>query len=489
MGRSRLGRKRNSKGLKIALWVLVAIEAVLTILLLMTVLNKNMFPITYIAIFLGVIAGIIVLDFIAMRRKWSSIVMVIISIVVSLGLGYLVNFTGAATNTLNKITGDNQNVSTIQVAVLKSENINSVEELAGKHLAYSSNLGDEVYKSAKADIDGKASDIQYSKVNGITTLADTLTNKEADAIIINESYLDVLKEIDGYKKFGDTIKIIYSAEVKTNIASEDNKPVIPKDNEVFTVYISGIDTYGSTLKTSRSDVNIIAVVNMRTKHVLLVNTPRDYYVTHPYSNGVKDKLTHAGLYGVENSMGALANIYGIDINYYLRMNFTGFQKIIDSIGGIDVTSDYSFTSSLNRNYSYTAGVNHLNGEAALYFARERYSFSEGDRQRGKDQMAIITATIQKLTSSKEILLNYQNIFGELSDSFQTSVPQETLYKLINNQISGGGGWKIDNTSVTGSGASMTTYSIPSANAYVMIPDEASVSAAKEKIQSVLNEGN
>ena len=487
MGRSRLSRRSNSKGLKITLWILIAVEAVLTGFLLNTIIGKNMLPIKYTAIFIGVIAGIIVLDLIAMKKKWSSIVMIIVSVIVSLGLAYLVNFTGAATSTLNKITGNNQNVSTIQVAVLKTSNTDNIEGLAGRSISYSSTLSNETYISARTDIDKKASGIKYSKVNGITSLADALTNKEVDAVIINESYLDVLKEIDGYKDFSSKIKVIYSIDVKSSISNSDNKAVVPKDNEIFTVYISGIDTYGSTLKTSRSDVNILAVVNMKSKHILLVNTPRDYYVTHPASDGVKDKLTHAGLYGVENSMGALANVYGIDVNYYLRMNFTGFQKIIDSIGGIDVESEYAFTSSLNPVYSYTAGINHLNGEGALFFARERYSFQEGDRQRGKDQMAIITATIRKLTSSSEILLNYQNIFNELSDSFQTSMPQEVLYKLINNQLANNSGWKVENISVTGSGASMTTYSMPSANAYVMIPDEASVDTAKQKIHSVLNE--
>ena len=187
-------------------------------------------------------------------------------------------------------------------------------------------------------------------------------------------------------------------------------------------------------------------------------------------------------------MGTLSMIYDTDINYFLRMNFSGFERIVDTIGGIDVDSDYEFTSTLNEKYHYNEGMNHLNGEAALFFARERHAFLEGDNQRGKDHMAIITAVVKKLTSSPELLTNYQNIFGSLSDAFQTSMPESLIYKLVNMQIDDPSEWKIESFSVEGEGEMNTTFSAPNSYLYVTIPDEDSVEEAKEKIQAILHEG-
>ena len=295
-----------------------------------------------------------------------------------------------------------------------------------------------------------------------------------------------LTDMDEYKNFKNDIRIIYSIDVEHDLANTGSSP--QSNVDVFTLYISGIDTFGSSMKTSRSDTNVLAFVNMKTKHMLLVNTPRDYYVPLPNSDGEPDKLTHAALYGVDNSMGTLSMIYDTDINYFLRMNFSGFERIVDTIGGIDVDSDYEFTSTLNEKYHYNEGMNHLNGEAALFFARERHAFLEGDNQRGKDHMAIITAVVKKLTSSPELLTNYQNIFGSLSDAFQTSMPESLIYKLVNMQIDDPSEWKIESFSVEGEGEMNTTFSAPNSYLYVTIPDEDSVEEAKEKIQAILHEG-
>ena len=293
----------------------------------------------------------------------------------------------------------------------------------------------------------------------------------------------MLDEVEGYETFADEIRYIDEFNIETDVSTDPNAV---KNTDVFTVYISGIDTYGDTLTTSRSDVNILAVVNTKTKHMQLINTPRDYYVHIPVSGDAKDKLTHAGLYGVQTSMGAIKELYNRNVDYYLRMNFTGFEQIIDSIGGIDVESDEEFTVT-GGGYTFNKGMNHMSGIEALAFARERKAFASGDNQRGQDQMKVITATIQKLTSSREVLLNYNKIFNELEGSFQTSVPQEALYKIVNRQLADSSGWKVDSYAVSGQGSMARTFSMPNTDLYVMLPDESMIAEAQTKIDAVLNE--
>ena len=251
---------------------------------------------------------------------------------------------------------------------------------------------------------------------------------------------------------------------------------------VFSMYLSGIDTRGGVLAKSRSDVNILATVNVDTRQVLLVSTPRDYYVPLPISNGQPDKLTHAGIYGVDVSMGALEMLYGIDIDYYFRVNFSGFEKIIDALGGITVNSEKSFTTHDGQFY-FNKGENRIGGAAALGFVRERQAFSDGDRQRGKNQMEVIRAVIDK-AMSPAILTGFTELMESVSGNFETSMPYDLIAELVRDQLENGGSWNIVSTSVSGSDSSGYTYS--AGNAYVMVPDQATVDAAIAKINQVKN---
>ena len=261
-----------------------------------------------------------------------------------------------------------------------------------------------------------------------------------------------------------------------------NQEMLEVPEGTFVVYISGVDTWGTPKAKSRSDVNILAVVNTNTKQILLVSTPRDYYVPLSVSGGVKDKLTHAGIYGVESSMETLEMLYGVDIQYYMKLNFTGFVGIVDALGGIDVYSDSTFT--VGDAFSFTEGVNHMSGIEALAFARERYSFASGDRARGTHQMAVIRAVLDKATSSA-ILYNYADVMNSVSGCFTTNMSQEKIASLVRMQLNDMAQWSITSISVDGTGASKTTYTVPGKTAYVMIPDEATVQTAKDKIAAVL----
>ena len=258
--------------------------------------------------------------------------------------------------------------------------------------------------------------------------------------------------------------------------------------EPFVVYLSGVDNRGELTEKARSDVNILAVVNPSTKQVALINTPRDYYVDLAGTNS-KDKLTHAGLYGVETSMATLGNLYGVNVDQYLRINFAGFISIIDAVGGVDVYSDQAFTSVGSPGYydptTFAEGWNHLDGKSALAFARERHAFASGDIQRGINQMKVIDAMMNKI-KSPTVLMSFSKLMDAVSDCFVTSLSQEQISALVRMQLASLSDWDIQSYTVTGTGGkSSQCYSAKGQSLYVMKPDENSVSQAKELIASVL----
>ena len=258
--------------------------------------------------------------------------------------------------------------------------------------------------------------------------------------------------------------------------------------EPFVIYLSGVDTRGELTENARSDVNILAAVNPVTKQVALVNTPRDYYVDLAGTSS-KDKLTHAGLYGVETSMETLGNLYGVNVDQYIRINFAGFISIIDALGGVDVYSDQAFTSVGSPGYydptTFVEGWNHLDGKSALAFARERHAFASGDIQRGINQMKVIDAMLNKI-KSPALLMGFSKIMDAASDCFVTSFSQDQISALVRMQLSDFAEWDIESYTVTGTSSSSTKcYSAKGQKLYVMKPDDASVSKAKEMIASVL----
>lgn len=333
--------------------------------------------------------------------------------------------------------------------------------------------------------------------DGLSQLIDGLFDTQVDAIIMNSAYLDLLSDMEGYETAADQLREVQVQKVEREVVVEPEE--IPEDRLVgtvtqtdtaveeadtqdgmiFTVYISGIDNRGALIAKSRSDVNIIAAVNTATRQIALISTPRDFYVPLSISNGVRDKLTHAGIYGVNVSMDTLAMLYNVNVDYYFRVNFGGFKDIIDALGGVNVYSEYSFSTG---DYSFTQGDNYVTGDAALAFVRERYAFASGDRQRGKNQMAMIKAVIDKALSP-ELLISYNSLMDALSGSFETSVPYDTISSIVRDQLDQGGSWNVVSYSADGYGDSQIPYSM-SQYAYVMVPYQDTVDTAKSLIAQV-----
>ena len=323
-------------------------------------------------------------------------------------------------------------------------------------------------------------------------MADALYDDEVQALILNEGYIPLLTEQENYRDFSDRTKIIYEYVTEHEITAI--KPTGSITKQPFVVYCSGSDERDSDINAkTRSDVNILAVVNPKTRQILLINTPRDYYLPLAF-NGEMDKLTHTGLYGIQESMAVLDNLYGTKTSYYGRVNFWGLIDIVDALGGIDVYSDYSFETSAGdvagygyRTYSYTEGWNHLDGLEALMFARERYSFSDGDNQRGRNQMKVVQAIIEK-AASPSVLANYQDLLKALSENFVTNISYDQITSLVQMMQKEGFSWNIQAMSAReGSGDTYQyCYSAPGDPLYAMPPDYEYINTIKSVVDQVMN---
>lgn len=326
-------------------------------------------------------------------------------------------------------------------------------------------------------------------------LYPALMNGQVDAIIMNSSYLDLIDDLtmeaDEYR-FSDEIRIIETLEFETEVEASAVGPQVSEDFDItkdpFIAYISGIDTYGDITTRSRSDVNILMIVNPATRQILLVTTPRDGYVVIPgISGSQKDKLTHAGIYGINKSIETINSIYDININYYARVNFNSVINIVDALGGVDVYSKYDFTSggNLGQQFHYSQGYNHLDGKQALAFSRERYSFGEGDNQRGKNQLEVIKGIVNKCTTPA-ILTGFSSIMEEISDQVQTSLPADSIYSLVKMQLEDPRGWEMFSYAVTATGSREYCYSYTGKSLYVANLSDASIAQAKSLMEAVMN---
>ena len=483
-------RRRND-------WIPGAVITIIVIMLSVVFMGllamTKMVPTIYmliIGIVLAVIAAIIWLLVWHTRytgRFIGGTVLAVIMIAILAFGGFYINKTRSA---ISNISGETTEVTQMAVYVKNDDAADSVEATAGYIYGILSSLDRENTDGAVAHLNSQfGTEVQTKEYAGLTELADGILNGEVNAMLLNSGYLSVYEDMDGYTDFSTKIKEVGTVDVESTIQSaEESTPVEPittsNGGKIYTIYLSGIDTRGEMTAKSRSDVNIIATVNTDTHEILLVSTPRDYFVPLSISGGAPDKLTHAGIYGIDVCMDTLGMLYDIDINYYFRINFGGFVKVIDALGGITVNSDYDFDSKNILGYHFNKGENYVNGEQALIFARERYAFQEGDRQRGKNQMEVIRGVVKKALSP-EILTSYSSILSSLDGCFGTNITYEEIAQILQQQLTNGGDWTIVSYSVNGTGATEKPYSM-SQKAYVMVPDYNTVDKAKSLMEKVRN---
>ena len=478
--------------------VLFCAEMAFIVLLLYT----KLISVKYIGVISAVLLVFLLLVYLLVRKarkKIRFIIGVVLSVLILAVLGTGSLYIYKTVSALDTITGVNKDVTKINVYVKEDDPAQKLADASGYTFGILSELDrDNTDQALQQMYYELGSDVQTNEYSGLSELADSLNNGTTGAIILNQAYLDVLDEMDNYSSFSSQLREIASLQVETVVqrktpqvteatgstteTSDNSSADAAVTDEVYTIYVSGIDTRGEMTASSRSDVNIILTVNTRTKQILMISTPRDYFVPLSISNGVPDKLTHAGIYGVNVSMDTLNMLYDININYYFRLNFAGFEKIIDALGGITVNSDYEFDSQNTKGYHFNKGENHLNGEQALVFTRERYAFKEGDRQRGRDQMAVIQGVVDKATQPA-FLKNYLSVMDSLDGCFETNVPYDIIASLVRRQLDEGGSWQVLSYSADGTGDTQKPYSM-SQKAYVMIPNQTTVDKAKTLMKKV-----
>ena len=426
------------------------------------------------------------------RNKVGKLICGVLAVVLSGVMIYGTVAAGAVQDALSKISGIMIEKQVTAVIVMKEDDATELGDTKGYRFGVLSNRDQANTQQILSAMKEGMGEIKTAEYETPAAMADALYDDEVQAIILNEGYIPLLTEQENYKDFSDRTRILYEYVTEHEIT-----PVKPSGNitkNPFMVYCSGSDERDSDINAkSRSDVNILAVVNPKSRQILLINTPRDYYLPLAF-NGEMDKLTHAGLYGVQETMAVLDNLYGTETAYYGRINFWGLIDIVDALGGIDVYSDYAFTTGAgdvagyaDRTYKYEEGWNHMNGIEALTFSRERYAFSDGDNQRGKNQMKVIQAIIEKATSPS-VLANYQDLLKALSDNFITNISYDQISDLVKMMQKDGFSWNIQSVSAReGYGDNMQPcYSSYGQMLYVMPPDYDYINTIRGVITQVMN---
>ena len=475
------------------LFLLLAACLALYIRLMATGMLSNLYLIILMMVLIVLNAVSVIVQLPLRRNKAGKLIMGIVSLLLSGAMLYGVVAVNSVQSALSKIVGKMTETEITEVRVMNDNPATSMGDTKGYTFGYIADADTKNTQSILDEISKSFGTIKSKGYDSMTALADALYDDEVDAILINQGYVDLLTEKDGYTDFRDQTRVLY-----TYTTTHEVDPIVPNTSitkEPFVVYCSGIDARVDDISAkSRSDVNILAVVNPTTKQILLVNTPRDYYL--PLArNGELDKLTHAGLYGIDESMKVLGNLYGVQADYYVRVNFAGLVKIVDALGGVDIESDANFTcvpmetpdgngDYTYQKYSFTKGINHVNGSQALAFARERKAFADGDNRRGQHQMTVIKAILNKACSSA-VLTKYQELLKAASDAFITNMPYADISSLVQMQLGDMADWNITTYAVSGEGSTEYCYALGD-KAWVMIKDSSKVNTAKNMIQQVIN---
>lgn len=481
--RNRRESKNPKSVLTIVNSVLLVLYGVLSLYTLYTMYSYNFLAFRYVnvlltVVLLAVLVGSLVLLLLSRAPKTTTTLLALFSVVTC---AILFAFRSAINlgESLNKSTFYSE--VEMSVVVPKDSSITSIDQVTTVDAPTSSDSDNITALIDKVKSD-KGVSLKTTEVDSYQKAYTNLMSGSSQAMILNSAYSSLLELQD--KDFSSNLKTLYTYKVKKATKSTATST----DKDRFNIYVSGIDTYGSISTVSRSDVNIIMTVNLKTHKILLTTTPRDSYVQIPDGgNNQYDKLTHAGIYGVDTSRKTLENLYGITIDYYVRLNFTSFLKLIDAIGGITVYNDQAFTSYTNKNYSFEVGNVTLDSAGALAFVRERYSLENGDNDRGKNQEKVISAIVNKLVSLNS-LTKLSTIVSNLQDSIQTNMPLSDIMEIANSQLSSNDKFTVTSQGVTGTGSTgeLTSYAMPSASLYMMQLNQDSIDKAKVAINATLN---
>lgn len=476
-----MAKKKNKKVLNIVSIIIGIISLILMLVFSYAIYKLNMIPgkfliPVYILIFI-IYTGLLLTVFLPKVKSKIKVISIVVLVLFGVIFGFADKYIFTTLNFMDILDRDILQKERYDVYVLENSSYNKLEDLKGKKVGlYQSSNSEKAGSELKNKVNFEI--IEYTDVE---KMFESLNNDEINAIIISSSVKNLLDT--ELNDINVKIKSIYN--FKISIEKNDIVKVVNVTNTPFNVYIAGGDGYGSIDYTFNTDVNMVATINPTTRKILLTSIPRDYYVNLVGQGpNAYDKLTHAGYYGIEESVKTVENLLDTDINYYVKINFSTIEGIVDAIGGVDVYSEYEFTAS-DGTYSYVKGYQHLDGKKALRFARERKSFATGDVQRVKNQQKVVEAMINKITSSTALISSYDRILDSVSENLDTNMPSKDISRLVKMQLNDMRGWTIESQNAVGTGQMGPTYTFPTLNLYTMLPDKDSVNSLKLKINEYL----
>lgn len=397
----------------------------------------------------------------------------IVTILMIVGYSCGIYYLNKTTHFMNNLNTIKKEITSYYIIVMKDSKYDEISDLYGKNLTYYEGTSQEVLSKIRLELN-------YSTVKNIDSLKDRLYTAKTDSILVSDLIKEDIEE--KYTDFSERTRVLKTIDITKDV--EDITKKVSIKNTSFNVLISGMDSYGTINKTTRNDVNMIATVNPNTNKVLLTSIPRDYYVQLHGKTGYKDKLTHAGIYGINTVVQTIEDLFGIDINYYVRVNFTTVESLVNTIGPIEIYSDKAMSLD---GCKYVVGTNTVNGKCALRFARERHSYVEGDNHRIKNQQEVIKGIFNKLSKSAMVVTDYTSILDSLDGKFATNMDMKDITAFIKYELEDITKYEILDTQVTGTGSMELTYSYPHQKLYVMFPNEQSVESAKEYINKISDE--
>lgn len=469
---------------------------VATMYLLFNIIKLNVLP-TKLLFLMTIVFVLLDLIFIlllcfATKGIVSKIICIIFALAISLGSclgGYYMSKTGGLLSSMTNVAKHSKN--TVSIVVKESSDMKKKTDLAGRSVGTLANINTTGSKKILKELTNSGISMEQKEFGSMTEMLESFYNGEVDSIVISESSRSQITDIDAYKDFDNNTRVVYQTSYKVENTDKANA-VSNVTSTPFNVLISGSDTRGGFDENGRSDVIMVATVNPKTGTVLLTSVPRDFYVTTACDagdgcqEGALDKITHTGIHGTNTTKRTVEKLLGIEINYTFKVGFDTVTDLVDAIGGIDVTvaPGYAVDSFLMiPSFSVHEGVNHLNGQQALAYSRERYAYTEGDRQRTKNQQQVLMAIVDKITSPA-IVTNYASIMDTLSNTFSTTMSSQEISDLIKYQLNKNPKWKMEQYMVNGTGDTLMCAELGDA-AYVMVPDQSTVTTAKNKINAVL----
>lgn len=452
--------------------------------------TKLLFLITIIFVLLDAIFALLLCYY--TRGIVSKIICVVLTFVLVFGScvgGYYISKTGSLLTNITNVTKHAKN--TVSVVVKQSSDIKNKSQLNGLSVGTLRTIGTQGSSKALKELSKDGIVMNQNEYDSLSAMLEAFYNGEVDSIIINESSRSQILDMESYADFDNNTKVVYQTSYKVENTDKANA-VSDITSKPFNVLISGSDTRGGFDENGRSDVIMVATINPKTSTILLTSVPRDFYVTTACDaadgcmQGALDKITHTGIHGTNTTKRTVEQLLGIEINYTFKVGFDAVTELVDAVGGVDVTVAPGYAVdhfACMYNLSVHEGVNHLNGEQALAFARERYAYTEGDRQRTKNQQLVLMAIVDKITSPS-IVQNYSSIMDAMSNTFSTTMSSSEISDLIKYQINNNPKWKMEQYMVDGTGDTLMCAELGDA-ASVMVPDQSTVKMAKDKINAVL----